>query len=83
VANYLEMFEDLEYDAQPNGIHIHFALRTNDCDTAIERVRSAGAEITKEPTNVNIPSDPPTAVRLAFCKGPEGAIIEFFQNETT
>ncbi len=82
-GNYLEVFEDLQYDPQPNGVHIHFALRTSDCDAAIERARAAGAEITKEPTDIEIPSSPPTSVRLAFCKGPEGAVIEFFQNATT
>lgn len=82
-GNYLEMFEDLEYEPQPNGVHLHFALRTTNCDAALEQARVAGATVTVEPKDVTIPSDPPTVVRLAFCKGPEGAVIEFFQNETT
>mgnify|MGYP000053010412 CR=1 FL=1 len=43
-----------------------------------------GAEVTMEPKSLNIPSEPSeTPVRIAFCKGPDGEIIEFFQNETT
>ena len=82
-GNYLEVFEDLAYRPDPNGAIIHFALRSDDCDAALERARSAGAEVTVEPKDVAIPSQPVTPVRIAFCQGPEGAIIEFFQNELT
>jgi glyoxylase I family protein len=82
-GNYLEVFEDLAYRPDANGAIIHFALRTDDCDGALERARAAGAEVTVEPTDVAIASEPVTPVRIAFCKGPEGAIIEFFQNEVT
>ena len=82
-GNYLEVFEDPEYRPDPNGAIVHFALRTDDCDSALDRARSAGAEITIEPRDVEIASSPVTPVRIAFCKGPEGAIVEFFQNEIT
>jgi glyoxylase I family protein len=82
-GNYLEVFEYPEYRPDPNGAIVHFALRTDDCDTALERARSAGAEVTVEPKTFDIASSPVTPVRIAFCKGPEGAIIEFFQNELT
>lgn len=82
-GNYLEVFEDPAYQPDPNGAIIHFALRADDCDAALERARSAGAEVTVEPKDVAIPSNPVTPVRIAFCKGPEGAVIEFFQNELT
>lgn len=83
-GNYLEVFAGGSADAKPEGAIIHFALRTTNTDAAIKRARAAGAEITVEPKDVNIPSRPgPTPVRLAFCKGPDGEIIEFFQNETT
>ena len=82
-GNYLEIFEDPGYRPDPNGAIVHFALRTDDCDSALERARSAGVEVTVEPKDVEIASSPPTPVRLAFCKGPEGSVIEFFQNEVT
>jgi hypothetical protein len=51
------------------------------CDMASaylsERARAAGVVITIETKDVVIPSIPkPTPVRLAFCKGPDGEIIE-------
>ena len=54
------------------GTILHIAFRTSDCDKAIEAARLAGAEITVEPKDVEIKSDPPAQVRLGFCKGPDG-----------
>jgi glyoxylase I family protein len=82
-GNYIEVFAGGSAEPKPEGSVLHFALRTTDCDKAIESARAAGAEVTIEPKNVAIPSTPPTEVRLAFCKGPDGEIIEFFQNATT
>ena len=82
-GNYLEIFAGGSDAPAAEGPVIHFALRTADCDRAIAAARAAGAEVTIEPKNVQIPSDPPTAARIAFCKGPDGEVIEFFQNETT
>ena len=37
-----------------------------------------------EPAAIDIPSRPgPTPVRIAFFKGPDGEVIELFQNEVT
>lgn len=83
-GNYLEIFAGGTADPKPEGAILHFALRTADTDAAIERARAAGAEVTVEPKDVDIQSRPrSTPVRLAFCKGPDGEIIEFFQNDTT
>ncbi len=83
-GNYLEIFANGTDEPKLEGSIIHFALRTSDCDAAIERARVFGAEVTIEPKSVNIPSEPhATPVRIAFCKGPDGEVIEFFQNELT
>jgi glyoxylase I family protein len=82
-GNYLEIFANGTPGEKPEGCIVHFALRTGDCDRAVARARAAGARITVEPRDVLIPSDPPTAVRLAFCTGPDGEVIEFFQNTAT
>ena len=83
-GNYMEIFANGKHEPKPEGAIIHFALRTNNCDAAIERARAAGAQVTVEPKDVDIPSTPHrTPVRIAFCKGPDGEIIEFFQNELT
>ncbi|MFA5863982.1 MAG: VOC family protein [Phycisphaerae bacterium] len=79
-GNYLELFAGGSPDPKPEGCLLHFALRTTQCDEAIEQARKAGAEITMEPKNVDIPSNPTTPVRIAFCKGPDGEVIEFFQH---
>ena len=83
-GNYLEIFAGGTPDSKPEGAVIHFALRTTDTDAVVEHVRAAGAEITVEPKDVDIQSRPQnTPVRLAFCTGPDGEIIEFFQNDRT
>ena len=83
-GNYLEIFAGGTQGAKAEGAILHFAIRTDDCDAALERARAAGVEVTKEPASLDIPSRPgPTPVRIAFFKGPDGEVIELFQNETT
>lgn len=83
-GNYVELFAGGTDAPKPEGAILHFALRTTDCDAATARAREAGAGVTMEPKDVDIPSAPnSTPVRIAFCKGPDGEIIEFFQNAST
>lgn len=79
-GNCLEMFAGGSAEPKPEGAVLHMAFRTNDCDKAIAAARAAGAEITVEPKNVEIPANPPLPVRIGFCKGLDGEILEFFQN---
>lgn len=82
-GNYVEVFAGGVAEEQPGAV-LHLAFRTDDCDAAIEKARRAGAVVTVEPKDVVIPSSPKEIpVRLAFCKGPAGETIEFFQNATT
>ena len=82
-GNYMEIFAGGK-EPKPEGSILHFALRTSDCDAALNRARAAGAVVTMEPKSIDIQSKPHvTPVRIAFCKGPAGEIIEFFQNELT
>ncbi len=84
-GNYLEVFEDL--DSPPgsgDGPILHFALRCDDTDAAIKRARDAGCEVTMEPTSIDVQAkELRVPIRIAFCKGPDGELIEFFQNELT
>jgi glyoxylase I family protein len=64
----------------PEGRLMHLALRCSDVDGVIERVRSAGREVTIEPRRVDIPSDPAHPVYIAFFIGPEGETIELFDD---
>ena len=66
-------------EIKPEGSILHFALRTDDVDGALARAKAAGAEVTMEPKDLDIPSTPaPLLVRIAFCKGFDGELIEFF-----
>ena len=55
------------------------------------RVRAAGRKITVEPKAITIPNTAtgphavkgPVPIRIFFCEGPSGEIIEFFENEKT
>jgi glyoxylase I family protein len=83
-GNYIEVFaggKRAPGEPVPEGALLHFALRTQDCDLAIERARGAGAEVTVEPKSIDLPGTPPVPVRIAFCRGLDGEIIEFFQNK--
>jgi glyoxylase I family protein len=82
-GNYFEISGSGSDTPKPGGAFLHVALRTTDCDMAIERAREAGAEVTVEPKDVMLPSTPPTPIRVAFFKGPDGELIEFFQNKVT
>lgn len=89
-GDYLEIFERPDQTPPPpdEAAILHLALRTNDTDALLERVRAAGCEVTVEPRTARIantiPSTPsPVPVRLAFFKGPDGEVIELFQNDLT
>ncbi len=85
-GNYVEVFEDLAYQPAPNGALLHFALRTTRLDEVAARVRAAGVKITVEPKDVAIPTTNvpgPVPVRVFFCEGPNGEIVEFLQNAYT
>lgn len=74
----LEIFAGGQEPA-PVGGFLHVAFTSRDCDAAIEAARKAGANVTMEPQSLTIPSAPPVDVRIAFCTGPDGETIEFFQ----
>jgi glyoxylase I family protein len=78
-GNYIELFAGGAPGERPKGVIEHFALRTANCAAAMKRATDAGAEITMNVTDINIPSNPETPVTIGFVKGPDGEIIEFFQ----
>ncbi len=90
-GNYLELFERPDQPpASPDDEHaiLHFAIRTTSVDAAIQRVRDAGMQVTMEPRDVDIantiPTRPtPVPVRIAFFRGPDGEMVEFFENALT
>lgn len=55
---------------------VHIALRAPDAAAAAEHVRQAGYQITVEPKAVDLGT---LKAIVAFFKGPNGEVIEFFQ----
>ncbi len=83
-GNYMEIFAGGKSGAVPEGAVLHLALRTDDPDAALAQAVAAGAVVTVAPKDVTIPSTPqPTPIRIAFCRGLAGEIIEFFKNDLT
>lgn len=82
-GNYLEVFAGGARPGSevPEGALFHFALRTPDVDAALERARAYGATVTVEPKTVAPPhAERPVEFRIAFVKGFDGEVIEFFYN---
>jgi len=77
-GSFLEVFAG-GGETPPAGPVLHFALACDDIDTVIEKVRTAGRNVTVEPRDVDIPSDPVYPVRIAFFEGPAGEIVELFK----
>ena len=76
-AGLLEIFANAA-DCLEAGALRHIAFAVEDTDACIEAVRKAGYEVTMEPKDISIPSDPPYPARIAFCNGPVGEEVEFF-----
>lgn len=88
-GNYLEVFErdapsrapqsTLEAGEEPNILH--FCLRADDVDAAVERAQAAGAEVMVEPKYPEPFEKIGLKAKIAFIKGPDGEICEFFQSD--
>ncbi len=59
----------------------HLALATDSVDEMVDKVRNAGYEVFIEPNDIVIRSVPEFHARMAFCYGPLGEEIEFFQEQ--
>lgn len=82
-GNYFEISQGNPEKDHEQGVFGHIALRVDDCKVALENARKAGAEVTVETRDVKLSSDPPIPIRIAFFKGPDGELIELFQDEHT
>lgn len=66
-------------DLPGQGAIRHFALATDDVDACARAVEAAGYEVFIQPKDIVISSTPEFPARIAFCHGPVGEEIEFFQ----
>ena len=76
-AGLLEIFANGN-EVPTEGALRHIAFETDNVDDCIECVRKAGYEITMEPKDIVIQSNPPYPARIGFCTGPVGESVEFF-----
>ena len=77
-GNLLEIFAKGTDKEQENARFIHLAIATTDPDGAYEAALKAGAVSVDPPKDVTIQAEEPMPVRIAFVKGPDGEILEFF-----
>ncbi len=82
-GNYFEVSQGGPEESHAEGVYRHLALRVDDCEAAVEVARGAGAEVTVEPRDVTLSSEPQLSIRIAFFKGPDGELIELFEDEQT
>ena len=59
----------------------HIAFGTDDVDGLVRKVKRAGYRVFIEPNDLVIRSEPELPARMAFCFGPLGEEIEFFQEK--
>ena len=59
----------------------HIAFSTDDVDGIVAKVKAEGYEVFIEPNEITIRSVPEFHARMAFCFGPLGEEIEFFQEK--
>ena len=60
----------------------HVAFSVSNVDDIATKVKRAGYEVFIEPKDIVFPSEPELRARMAFCVGPLGEEIEFFQEKT-
>jgi glyoxylase I family protein len=82
-GNYFEISQGNPDQGYCEGFFRHLALRVDDCSESLEAARKAGAEVTIETRDVTLSSEPPLQIRIAFFKGPDGELIELFEDDQT
>ena len=78
-GSHFEIFANGNTNEQKDAKFAHLALATTNPDEAYKNALAAGGVSQAEPKSLEIPSAPPMPVRIAFVKGPDGEVIEFFK----
>lgn len=79
-AGLIEIITDGDMHLE-KGVIRHFAFAVDDVDACVKAVTAAGYEVFMGPKDICIPSNPEFPARMAFCYGPLGEEIEFFQEK--
>lgn len=81
-GNYVEIFAGRKDEPTCEGGILHVAFRTADVDGAHDRAVAAGATSHIAPKDVQPDNeDYPVPFRIAFIKGLDGEIVEFFKSD--
>jgi len=78
-GSHFEIFANGNANIQKDEKFVHFAFATSNPDLAYENAIAAGAVSQIEPKSLEIPSKPALPVRIAFVRGPDGEVLEFFK----
>ncbi len=62
------------------GLFAHIAFATDDVDGMVARLEAAGRPVLVRPADKNLGGNYP--IRIAFCAGPLGEELEFFQERS-
>lgn len=80
-GNYLEIFErEIKPEFSGEAHVLHFCLRCDDCEKAVEIARAAGAKVTAESSVPGVFTAQGLKTKIAFIEGPDGEIVEFFES---
>ncbi|SEQ89447.1 glyoxylase I family protein [Lachnospiraceae bacterium NE2001] len=77
---FIEIFTNKPGEKSLGAIR-HIAFATDSVDEIADKVKAAGYEVFIEPNDIVIPSTPECHARMAFCFGPLGEQIEFFDEK--
>ncbi len=79
-GSMMEIFSNGK-DASGDAALLHLAFDVESTDKCAQAVEKAGYKITIPPQDITINADNPVSARIAFCIGPVGEIIEFFETK--
>lgn len=79
-SGLIEIFSNGD-EPRPAGMIRHFAFAVDDVDACVKAVTEAGYEVFMGPKDIEIPSNPVFPAKMAFCYGPLGEEVEFFQEK--
>lgn len=72
------LFQDQPKEAGYGSIK-HLAFEVKNTDECVNAIIENGYKVTVYPKDVTLNCEPPMRIRIAFCIGPMGEEIEFFQ----
>ncbi len=81
-GNHLEIIASPVEKPARSDLFIHVAFRSENIDAVIAKVRLAGVEIVSEPQDIELATNPPSIIRNANIKGPDGEVLELFQSKS-